>query len=155
MKPNYEFPLNHHSKIAFWLKQLFFMNPRISILAIILFSFLYGCTSNISEYWDNGEMKTQIVYLGDDRSDYLYREFYATGVLKLEAQYHDKKLHGELATYFENGNLKSRTKYRHGFKHGAEILFYENGSVKSESSYQKSKLKHKTEYKTNDKYITK
>lgn len=124
------------------------------ILLSVILAFT-ACTSNIHEYWDNGKMKSQIEYSDDSKENYIYREYYPTGDIKLQAHYINKKLDGELTTYYKNGNKQSCIKYRYGNKNGTEIIYYKNGSVKSEAKYKKSILVEKTEFKINHKYISK
>ncbi len=112
---------------------------------IIITLFISACTSHITEYWDNGKPKTEIEYIGDSKENYFYREYYKSGVIKLQAKYENKKLHGELVSYKENGEIKSRVLYKFGSKNNSKDVEYKTGSIKAKTVPKTAEILNKAE----------
>ena len=121
------------------------MNLKL-LLPILLVILITSCNSQINEYWENGNIKTNITYVGGDKTCYQYKEFFESGKLKLEATYLNKKLHGDFIQYYEKGNVKLKRQYVNGLIDGIEIKYKDDGTVRFQSKYQKSKLIEQSEF---------
>ncbi len=125
---------------------------------LILFS---SCGRNTkTEFFPNGEKKSEINYSGDKldgESNYYYNNghlqshfFYKDGVLEGEANsffysgdaeskyyYKNGKLNGVYQIYFEDGNIIKEVKhYRNDTLNGKYFVYYRDGEIKIEGKYK-------------------
>ena len=90
------------------------------------------------EYWDNGQMLSQIDYLEGKRGGSC-RQWYKNGQLMNEGFYKNGKMIGYWMYYHENGQLESHGTYKYtesgvySRKDGVWKYYYDNGQLESES----------------------
>ena len=91
------------------------------------------------EYWDNGEILSQVHYK-DGVRDGSCRYYFKNGVMMAEGFYLKGKMSGYWHSFYENGQLKEKGKYDHrnngvyGQRTGKWISYTSDGKVFSEST---------------------
>ena len=135
-------------------KQLYY------IFGLLLILFTSCGRTTKTEYFPNGEKKSEINYSGeklDGASDYFYNNghlqshfFYKDGLLEGESQsfffsgdtetkclYKNGKLNGVYQIFFSDGNILKEIKhYKNDTLEGKYIAYYRNGEIKIEGSYK-------------------
>jgi antitoxin component YwqK of YwqJK toxin-antitoxin module len=136
----------------------------LSLTFLFLFSgSVYGQEEVKKEYWDNGNLKSEIHYK-DGKPEGLATWWYETGEKKSETQYKRGIQDGLEIEWYKSGQKKSKTQYKSGTQNGLEIEWYKSGKKKSETHYKngfKDRLeiewydsnqkKNETTYKNNHK----
>ena len=90
------------------------------------------------EYWDNGQVLSQIHYLDGNR-DGSCRYWYKNGQLMNEGFYKNGKMIGPWMSYYENGQIESNGTYKYtesgvySMKDGDWKYYYNNGQLQRES----------------------
>jgi len=108
----------------------------LTLLITPLLSF--GQTKVELEYWDNGNVLSQVHYL-DGKRDGSCRYYYKNRTLMNEGFYKKGKMIGLWISYYENGQLKNRGTYKYiesgvySIKDGNWDYYYDNGQLESES----------------------
>ena len=98
----------------------------------------FGKTETKIEYWDNGNVLSQVHYL-DGIRDGSCRYYYKNGTLMSEGFYKNGKMIGMWISYYENGQINSHGSYKYtesgvySRKDGVWKYYYENGQLRSES----------------------
>ena len=98
----------------------------------------FGQSETRIEYWDNGEVLSQINYLNGKR-DGACRYWYKNGTLMTEGFYKNGKTKGIWMSYHENGQIESHGIYKYtesgvySRKDGIWKYYYDNGQLQSES----------------------
>ena len=98
----------------------------------------FGQSETKIEYWDNGQVLSQIHYL-DGKRDGSCRYWYKNGTLMNEGFYKKGKMTGIWMSYHENGKLESHGTYKYtesgvySRKDGVWKYYYDNGQLQSES----------------------
>jgi antitoxin component YwqK of YwqJK toxin-antitoxin module len=91
------------------------------------------------EYWDNGEILSQVHYK-DGVRDGSCRYYFKNGVMMAEGFYLKGKMSGYWHSFYENGQLKEKGKYDHrnngvySQRTGKWISYTSDGKVFSEST---------------------
>lgn len=70
----------------------------------------------------------------------IYRMYYENGNLRIEENYKNAKLEGQVKEYYENGNIKSEKYYKESKLEGVVKEYFENNTLKSELLYKNNVL---------------
>ena len=98
----------------------------------------FGKTETKIEYWDNGNVLSQVHYL-DGIRDGSCRYYYKNGTLMSEGFYKNGKMIGIWMSYHDNGQLESHGTYKYtesgvySRKDGVWKYYYDNGQLQTES----------------------
>jgi antitoxin component YwqK of YwqJK toxin-antitoxin module len=135
----------------------------ISRLLLIPLTFLIlGCSSVATEYYPDGQKKSEISKKGDEyhgRATYWYENgvtqttcnyernelngkltsWHQTGKIQVEQEYRNGKLHGLVKGYNTDGELVSQGTYCDGVLHGIYSEFYPGRGPKLEGTYRNGK----------------
>ena len=116
------------------MNKLFLFILILFIIPIIGFS----QTETKIEYWDNGQVLSQIHYL-DAKRDGSCRHWYKNSQLMNEGFYKNGKMTGSWMSYYENGQIKDHGTYKYtesgvySRKDGMWNYYYDNGQLQRES----------------------
>ena len=108
------------------------------ILLLLLPLFCTGQSEEKIEYWENGQVLSQIHYL-DGKRDGSCRHWYKNGQLMNEGFYKNGKMTGPFMSYYENGQIQNHGNYKYtesgvySRKDGVWKYYYDNGQIQSES----------------------
>jgi len=108
------------------------------ILLLLLPLFCTGQSEEKIEYWENGQVLSQIHYL-DGKRDGSCRHWYKNGQLMNEGFYKNGKMIGPFMSYYENGQIQNHGNYKYtesgvySRKDGVWKYYYDNGQIQSES----------------------
>ena len=111
---------------------------KILLILFIIPIIGFSQTETKIEYWDNGQVLSQIHYLNGKR-DGSCRHWYKDGQLMNEGFYKNGKMTGPWMSYHENGQLESHGSYkytkseRYSRKDGVWNYYYDNGQLQRES----------------------
>lgn len=78
--------------------------------------------------------------------DGIYKEFWSSGLLKIQSCYKNHKLHGEYYEWHEKGNfypnsrLKIYVNYTNGLKNGNYLEWWQNGIIRIKAYYKNDVL---------------
>ena len=103
------------------------------VLVLAILFFLLACNRTDIQYWDNGNLKSEIHYK-NGKINGLAIWYYENGKKYYEANYIDEKLEGPLTTWHSNGYLKSREVYRNDMLNGKSIQYNTQG-IKTEEVF--------------------
>ena len=98
----------------------------------------FGQSEEKIEYWNNGQVLSQIHYL-DGKRDGSCRYWYDDGTLMTEGFYKNGKMTGFWMSYYDNGQLESHGTYKYiesgvySRKDGVWKYYYNNGQIQNES----------------------
>ena len=98
----------------------------------------FGQSETKIEYWDNGNVLSQIHYL-DGKRDGSCRYWYEGGILMNEGFYKNGKMTGIWMSYHENGKIESHGTYKYTEsgvytrKNRDWKYYYDNGQLQTES----------------------
>jgi len=108
------------------------------IILLLLPLFCTGQSEEKIEYWDNGQVLSQIHYL-DGKRDGSCRHWYKNGQLMNEGFYKNGKMIGAFMSYYENGQIQNHGNYKYtesgvySRKDGVWKYYFDNGQIQSES----------------------
>ena len=108
------------------------------ILLLLLPLFCTGQSEEKIEYWESGQVLSQIHYL-DGKRDGSCRHWYKNGQLMNEGFYKNGKMIGPFMSYYENGQIQNHGHYKYtesgvySRKDGVWKYYYDNGQIQSES----------------------
>jgi len=108
------------------------------IILLLLPLFCTGQSEEKIEYWDNGQVLSQIHYL-DGKRDGSFRHWYKNGQLMNEGFYKNGKMIGAFMSYYENGQIQNHGNYKYtesgvySRKDGVWKYYFDNGQIQSES----------------------
>jgi len=111
---------------------------KLLLILLITPILCFGQTKVELEYWDNGNVLSQVHYL-DGKRDGSCRYYYKNGPLMNEGFYKKGKMIGKWMSYFEDGQIKSHGSYKYtesglySRKDGVWEYYYDNGQLQSES----------------------
>ena len=111
---------------------------KLLLILFIIPIISFGQTETKIEYWDNGEVLSQIHYLYGER-DGSCRYYYENGVLMNEGFYKNGKMTGIWISYHKNGQIKSHGSYKYtesgaySRKTGVWKYYYDTGQLQTES----------------------
>ena len=114
------------------------MKKLLFILLISIPFIGFGQSEEKNEYWDNGQVLSQIHYL-DGKRDGSCRHWYKNGQLMNEGFYKNGKMIGPFMSYYENGQIQNHGHYKYtesgvySRKDGVWKYYYDNGQLESES----------------------
>ena len=114
------------------------MSMKKIIFLLLLPLFCTGQSEEKIEYWDNGQVLSQINYL-DGKRDGSCRHWYKNGQLMNEGFYKNGKMTGYWMSYYENGQIQNHGNYKYtesgvySRKDGVWKYYYDNGQIQSES----------------------
>jgi antitoxin component YwqK of YwqJK toxin-antitoxin module len=113
------------------------MKKTILLIFIIpLFSF--GQSEVKLEYWDNGNVLSQVHYKDGVREGSC-RYYHKNGVMMSEGFYFKGKMSGDWGNYYNNGQIESHGTYKYtesavySQKDGVWKHYYDNGQLQRES----------------------
>ena len=113
------------------------MKTTILLIFIIpLFSF--GQSEVKVEYWDNGNVLSQVHYKDGVREGSC-RYYHKNGVMMSEGFYFKGKMSGDWGNYYNNGQIESHGTYKYtesgvySQKDGVWKHYYDNGQLQRES----------------------
>jgi len=98
----------------------------------------FGQIETKIEYWDNGQVLSQIHYL-DVKRDGSCRYWYKNGTIMSEGFYKNGKMIGVWMSYHENGKIESHGTYKYTEsgvytrKNGDWKYYYDNGQLQRET----------------------
>ena len=81
----------------------------------------------LKEYYDNGHMRNET-----DFHEGIYKEYFRSGAIKIDARFKDKKPHGLIKEYYEEGILAAEDGYEHG-RHVGSRRYSRLGSLVASS----------------------
>ena len=111
---------------------------KIILFICIIPLFSFGQSEVKLEYWDNGNILSQVHYV-DGVRDGSCRNYYKNGILMDEGFYKDGKMTGIWLSYYDNGQIKEKGKYSHensnvsSTRIGTWTMYYQDGKILSES----------------------
>jgi|TARA_B110000238_G_scaffold138194_1_gene148897 antitoxin component YwqK of YwqJK toxin-antitoxin module len=120
----------------------------ILIIFFILPLFSFAQHKVILNYYDNGNILSQVHY-ADDLRDGSCRNYYINATLMDEGFYINGKMSGLWISYYNNGNIKEKGKYSHknnnvsSFKTGTWTTYYQSGEISSKSKIVNGKENRK------------
>ena len=121
---------------------------KIILFICIIPLFSFGQSEVKLEYWDNGNILSQVHYV-DGVRDGSCRNYYKNGILMDEGFYINGKMSGLWISYYNNGNIKEKGKYSHknnnvsSFKTGTWTTYYQSGEISSKSKIVNGKENRK------------
>ena len=86
---------------------------RLLLILFIIPIIGFGKTETKIEYWDNGNVLSQVHYL-DGIRDGSCRYYYKNGTLMSEGFYKNGKMIGIWMSYHENGQIEKEENYKDG-----------------------------------------
>jgi hypothetical protein len=101
------------------------MKSRDLSWIIMLFVSIQSCNNSNEqlEYYEDGSLEKATIFTSKhDTLNYLFKEYYASGILKREGEIVNGLPSGVYQEYHEDGSLKERGKYRLGVLHGCKIV---------------------------------
>lgn len=122
--------------------------PYQKVLRVYSRNHLGQSTSKITSYHDNGEL-CQYLEVIDGRANGIYREWFANGKLKIEAQVIEgvADIHelakstwvfqGPCQVWDENGNLSATFHYEKGILDSPSLYFYPDGNIYKRIPFEK------------------
>jgi len=94
-----------------------------------------------SEWFPNGNKKTEILYTKGNLVNGTYSEWYDNGQIKESKKYLNLQLNGIHSKWFSNGKLESTLNYANGSVVNGQYFYYEsNGDIIKESNYNDGKI---------------
>ena len=92
------------------------------------------------EYYRNDNLKSQTIFLDEDRNDYIYSSYYSDGRLRDSALYINDTVTGLRKVYEAKNGLMHYETYDHGILSGEHKAMYDNG-VTSFQGYRLNGMK--------------
>ena len=109
------------------------------VFLFLIFPFIgFGQSEEKIEYWENGQVLSQIYYL-EGKRDGSCRHWYKNGQLMNEGFYKNGKMTGSFISYYENGQIESHGTFKYtksgiySRKDGVWKYYYKNGQIERES----------------------
>ena len=65
-----------------------------------------------------------------------YKEYFESGILKIESNYKDWELSGLWRQFFESGDIEWEVMYKNGYKDGFYRQYFENGKLSLQDLYK-------------------
>ena len=112
------------------------MKNLYKIIPILLL--LSGCgeklTEKVIKTYENGQPFVAYYY---DKNDQLVsgKEFYESGMLRMEGEFAGEERHGNWTAYFPDGKVQSTGVYVNGVRVGPSKVYYENGHLWMDGYY--------------------
>lgn len=95
------------------------------------------------EQYGDGKPKLEYEYYTDRNGHRVYsgylREYFESGILKLEEKYQDGEREGRRVEYFENGKVRYDETFRHGKREGKRLEYLEDGTLEFERTFSDGK----------------
>jgi antitoxin component YwqK of YwqJK toxin-antitoxin module len=121
-----------------------------NLLAISYTILLLSCRGNkkkentsegiiIREYYLNGNIKSEGIYLNDIIKNGWYKKYRENGALEFKGQYLNGIKEGYFYSYTIGGKLESKAHYKNSLQDGKTIFYYKNSELKSESFWKQDK----------------
>ena len=113
------------------------MKHLIRIIPILL---LFGCgntpslTEKVIYTYENGQPR-KVYYYDKDRHWVAEKEFYESGIVKMEGTIANGLRNGEWFAYFPDGKVQSSGLFKDGLRIGPGKVYYENGQMLMEGFY--------------------
>ena len=85
---------------------------NILFFFLLLPFFVFSQSEVKTEYWDNGEILSQVHY-NDGIREGSCRYYYKNGIMMTEGFYFNGKMSGYWHSFHPNGNIESKGKYDH------------------------------------------
>ncbi|MFC2106732.1 toxin-antitoxin system YwqK family antitoxin [Bacteroidota bacterium] len=101
-----------------------------TLIAVII----SGCSKTKQEYWDNGNIKSEIEYQNDEMHGKAKWYFYEGG-LQFEVNYIKGKLDGPSTRYFSNGKIQSIENYKDDQLNGKSTDYIITGKISEEKNF--------------------
>lgn len=95
-----------------------------------------GIKEDISKsFYSSGQVAQELKWQ-NDKENGAWKQYFESGLLKLQALFKDGNLHGDYMVYHPNGEKYVEGQYKNGLMEGDWIYYNEDGSVKAEITYQ-------------------
>ena len=114
------------------------MKKKLFILLLTIPFSGFGQSEEKIEYWDNGQVLSQIHY-SEGKRDGSCRHWYKNGQLMNEGFSQNGKMTGPWMSYHENGQIQNYGDYKYtesgvySRKDGVWKYYYNNGQIQNES----------------------
>ena len=111
---------------------------KIILFIFIIPLFSFGQSEVKVEYWDNGNVLSQVHYKDGVREGSC-RYYHKNGVMMSEGFYFKGKMSGDWGNYYNNGQIESHGTYKYtesgvySQKDGVWKHYYDNGQLQRES----------------------
>ena len=111
---------------------------KIILFICIIPLFSFGQSEVKVEYWDNGNVLSQVHYKDGVREGSC-RYYHKNGVMMSEGFYFKGKMSGDWGNYYNNGQIESHGTYKYtesgvySQKDGVWKHYYDNGQLQRES----------------------
>lgn len=86
------------------------------------------------EFFENGNLLLERILPNG-----YYKEYYSSGILKVESNYLNYELSGIWKRFYNSGELEWEVMYKEGYKEGFYKQFYKNGNIKLKGINKKNK----------------
>jgi hypothetical protein len=111
---------------------------RIIIYMFIVF-FISACDNNLKkEYYDNGNLKSQIHYNSLGEMDGVVKHYYKNGKVSKEIFYTNGKKNGKYTEFYKSGEVKYKTFFKNDEQDGYFYEYYEDGNIMKKAFYKKN-----------------
>jgi len=112
---------------------------KIYILLISIF-YLFGCKNNYKEYYENGNIRSEILFIEDTLIKLEYNE---KGVLKIKKPFIEGKITGLVTEYYDNGKKISEYYMLDSVLNGSYIEYYNSGYLKTLTNFKNGDINGK------------
>ncbi|MCF8304685.1 MAG: toxin-antitoxin system YwqK family antitoxin [Bacteroidales bacterium] len=103
-------------------------------ITILILPLLMSCNRTKTEYYDNGNKKSELTYNGGKLQG-VATWWYANGEKKMESHYENGKLEGKSIRWHKNGKFERIEHYKSDKLHGRVATFSIRGKQLSEENY--------------------
>ncbi|HNV52475.1 MAG TPA: hypothetical protein PKM28_06265 [Tenuifilaceae bacterium] len=110
----------------------------------MLIVLITGCSDSKHskiEYFDTGEIKSEIIYDNKrDTTSFYINHFYKNGSIRLKEEFFKSKREGVYTSYYQNGNIDEVGIFKNGLKHGIFSKYNEQGFLAFSNYYYNNKM---------------
>lgn len=110
------------------------VNIRVVFVLVILLS-LQGCHKSQKEYYDNGNLKSDIKLNKENNYNGIASFYYEDGKLEKVVEY-DNGFILKCTVYYENGQVMWQSPYLNNLKNGEYLEYYPNGEIKKKMNFR-------------------
>ena len=112
---------------------------------LLIFFIFSSCKSPeqkiINDYYPNGKLMTQKVYLVTKKKPDLISEtqYYENGNMKLEGKYVEGERNGKWIQWYKNGQIWSEGEFENGLRTGKSTVYNQDGTINYTGFYKLGK----------------